>query len=110
MLNNPRYALSEAENGVAALSAIISEEADIIIAAVTMERVDALQLLRAAQDLESPPIVVVAQGHSEINHVYLRAAKLLGAAATYLQPFDVAEFANGINAALSARKSRSSRS
>jgi DNA-binding response OmpR family regulator len=110
VLNDPRYVISEVENGVAALKAIILEEADIIIAAVTIARLDALELLRAAHDLEqSPPIVVVAPGHSEINQVYLRTANLLGAAATYMQPFDAAEFANGINSVLSARKSRSSR-
>src|SRR5262249_49445927 len=110
-LSDSRYVISEVENGVAALKAIILEEADIIIAGVTMARLDALELLRAAHDLEqSPPIVGVASGNSEINQVYWRTANLLGAAATYMHPFDAAEFTNGINAVLSARKSRKSRS
>jgi DNA-binding response OmpR family regulator len=107
MLNDPKYVISEVENGVAALKVMLLGDADIIVAAIAMARLDALELLRAARDIRrSPPIVVVGPGHSEINHVYLRTANLLGAAATYLEPLDAAEFSNGIKVVLSTRKRR----
>jgi len=107
MLSEAGYTFSEAENGAAALKIILLGEADLVIAAVTMAKLDALELLRAARDIKhSPPIVVVALGHSEINHVYLKTAKLLGAAATFMQPFEAAEFIRGVKLVLSARKRR----
>jgi DNA-binding response OmpR family regulator len=105
MLDDPNYVLTEAENGAAALKIMLLNEADLIIAAVSMAKLDALELLRAARDIKhSAPIVVLALGHSEINHVYLKTARLLGAAATYMQPFDAAEFIDGIRAMLKVKK------
>jgi adenylate cyclase len=107
MLTDPNYLVTEAENGAAALKIVLLGDADVIIAAVTMAKLDALELLRAARDIKhAPPIVVVALGHSEINHVYLKTAKLLGAAATYMQPFDTAEFVAGVNGVLKMKKER----
>jgi two-component system, NtrC family, nitrogen regulation response regulator NtrX len=101
MLSDPEYKVTEVENGAAALKVILLREADLVIAAITMPKLDALELLRAARDIRrTPPIVVVALGHSEINHVYLKTAKLFGAAAVYMQPFDAADFVNGIQVVL----------
>jgi len=105
MLGNPNYVISEAENGAAALKVALLGEADLVIAAVTMAKLDALELLRAARDIkQAPPIVVVALGHSEINHVYLKTAKLFGAAGAYMQPFEAADFVKGIQAVLKVKK------
>jgi len=107
MLDDPNYIVSEAENGAVALKIMLLGGADLIIAAITMAKLDALELLRAARDIKrAPPIVVVALGHSEINHVYLKTAKLLGAAATYMQPFGTDEFVNGIQTVLNAKRGR----
>ena len=104
MLEDPNYAVSEAENGATALKAMLMDEADLVVAAVTMSKLDALELLRAARDIKrAPPIIVVALGHSEINQVYLKTARLLGAAATYMQPFDATEFATGVQNVLKAK-------
>src|SRR5215831_17984144 len=107
MLDDPNHVFTEVENGAAALKVMLIDEADLVIAAVSMAKLDALELLRAARDIKhSAPIVVVALGHSEINHVYLKTARLLGAAATYMQPFETAEFVDGIQAMLKVRKER----
>jgi DNA-binding response OmpR family regulator len=108
VLSEDSYTISELDDGHAAWTIIQEGKADLVVAAVTLYTMDALELLRAAQDIRrSPPIVVVSRGHSEIDQIYLRSATLLGAAATFMQPFEASEFFSGIRAVLQFRQTLS---
>ena len=72
--------LQRVENGEEALRTILATRIDAVIAAVTMDKLDGLELLRALGGLSRPPVtLLVAQGGSDIDKVYLKIAKLYGA-------------------------------
>ena len=107
MLADPDYIVSEAENGEAALAAIVAGATDLVIAAVVMTVIDGLELLRAVQDLEeAPPIVLIASGRGKIDQIYMKSATLLGAAAFHMQPFEAGEFQTNIREVLRSRQNR----
>jgi DNA-binding response OmpR family regulator len=95
------FDFSEVGDGKAALELMAEGRVDLVIAAVSMFHMDALELLRAAHDIpQRPPIVIVSRGQSKIDLIYLRSAALLGAAATFMQPLEAKEFLGGIRAVL----------
>src|SRR4029077_11265544 len=95
------YVVSEVENGELALEAILAGRADLVIVAVVMHKMDGLELLRAAQDVEdAPPIVAVTSGGTKIDEVYVKSAVLLGAASAHMQPLVGAAFQTSIRKVL----------
>jgi len=108
LLKDPIYEIIEVENGVAALTAIKKGGLDLVIAAVSMAKMDGLELLRTAREVPgAPPIIVIARGLSEMNHIYLKTASLLGAAGAYMEPLEADDFLTGIQLLLKARPRRS---
>jgi DNA-binding response OmpR family regulator len=104
-LANLDYRIELVENGEAALRTILASRIDAVVAAVTMEKLDGLELLRALGGLARPPVtLLVAQGGSEIDKVYLKIAKLYGAAEVYTQPLDRKAFRQGLRDALGLRE------
>ena len=105
-LSNSEYSLLSVEDGEAALQTILADRIDVVIAAVTMAKLDGLEMLRALRGLSRPPAaILVAKGGREIDRVYLKIAKLYGAAATYTQPLDRKTLRSGLRAALGFRDS-----
>jgi CheY-like chemotaxis protein len=108
LLKDPIYEIIEVENGIAALKAIKKSGLDLVIAAVSMAKMDGLELLRTAREVpDAPPIIVIARGLSEMNHIYLKTAALLGAAGAYMEPLQADDFVRGIRALLVVRPQRS---
>ena len=107
-LAEQQYDVSEAENGAAAIKAIHAGDVDLVITAVTMLKMDGLELLRAAREIPSaPPIIMIARGQSEMNQIYVKTASLLGAADAYMEPLDPGELLNRVQALLRLRPKRS---
>ena len=76
-----------ASTGVEALTKIRAGHASLVIAGVSMQDTDGLELLRAVSQIPgAPPVIIVASTGADIERVYLRIASLLGAARTYELP------------------------
>ena len=93
LLAEQGYDIEQASTGEQALALIRRGGIDLLVAAMVMNGMDGLELLqalrRAAIDL---PAIVIASGNGAIDEVYLKAATLLGAARTHLQPLQLAAF------------------
>src|SRR5262245_18289076 len=72
-LSDPEFQVSTADNGRAALRAIQAGGIDLVIAAVMIEEMDGIELVRSASTInDAPPIIVVARGHGVLDYAYLR--------------------------------------
>jgi DNA-binding NarL/FixJ family response regulator len=90
-----------AENGEAALRAIHANNPDLLIAAVSMARLDGLELLRIVHEIAPRVrVILIAKGNRQVDRSYMKLAKLLGAAATFTQPLDETTFLSGVRTAL----------
>lgn len=100
-LAHPEHRILAAEDGQAALRAIQAHDPDLLVAAVSMARLDGLELLRivhsAAPRLR---VILIARGNSHVDRSYMKLAKLLGAAATYTQPLDAPTLLSGARSLL----------
>ena len=106
LFSEEEYLVTVADNGREALGAIKAGGLDLVIAAVIMDEIDGIELVRSAQTIkDAPPIIVVSRGHSALDHAYLRSAALAGAAATYTQPLRTNDFLAGILSALTLKRS-----
>ena len=104
-LANLDYRIETVDNGEAALRTILASRIDAVIAAVTMDKLDGLELLRALQGFSRPPVtLLVAQGGTDIDKVYLKIAKLYGALEVFTQPLDRKAFRQGLREALAMRQ------
>ena len=87
MLIRRGYLVAFATNGEEAFARIEKGGIDILVSAISMPRMDGLELLRTLRDNDMRlPTVVVASGDCELDELYLKSAALLGAAATYIRP------------------------
>ena len=103
-LSNLDYRIEEADNGETALRTIVASRIDAVVAAVTMEKLDGLELLRALAGLSRPPVtLLVSHGGGDIDKVYLKMAKLYGAVEVYTQPLDRKAFRQGLREAIALR-------
>jgi CheY-like chemotaxis protein len=101
LLSRLQLSVLPVNDGDAALQAVRFERIDLVVAAVTLTKVDGLELLSEIGRLAHPPAaILIAKGHGEIDGLYLKIAQLQGAAATYTQPLDEKSFLAGIRAAL----------
>lgn len=106
LLPAEEFLVSVADNGKVALRAIEGGGIDLVIAAVMMDMMDGIELVRSARLIkDAPPIIVVASSNTTIDRAYLRSAALAGAMATYTQPLRANEFLAGIQSALTLKRS-----
>jgi CheY-like chemotaxis protein len=82
------YAVSTAANGKEALEALRAEEFDLIITDLRMPRLDGLQLLKAAKDINPRLPVIFISGYGEAKTVV--AALKAGAENFLAKPLDLA--------------------
>jgi len=107
LLSRPEYTITQVVDGEKALRLMKTDQADLVIAAVTMSTMDALELLRTVRPMkDAPPVIVIARGRGEIDDLYLKTAALLGAAETYMQPLEPSTFLAGVRTALQFRRIR----
>jgi len=85
------YEILEAANGEVALRILDRERIDLAIVDIFMPEVDGIELLAELQARALPAKVIAMSGGGEAGSVGtpLRAAALLGAAATLEKPFDL---------------------
>ena len=85
-------------NGREALGHLLFQKVDLIIAAVAMDEMDGLELLRFVP-MKTPavPVIILGNRTSEFDTICLRAASLLGAAKTCVLPLPSAEFLQTVN-------------
>lgn len=103
MLIRRGYLVAFASNGEEALARIQKGGIDLLVSAVSMPLMDGLELLRFLRDSHIQiPTVVVASGECDIDGLYLKSAKLLGAAATCVRPLVPADFLETLRALLAA--------
>src|SRR5690348_2719628 len=77
LLTDKDLRISFADNGRSALRVIETGGIDLAIAAVMMDEMDGIELVRSARAIkDAPPIIVVARGHSKLDQAYLRSAAL----------------------------------
>jgi CheY-like chemotaxis protein len=106
LLSDKGFLVSFADNGKEALRAIEAGGLDLVIAAVVMAEMDGIELVRSVCALTgAPPIIVIARGHSALDHAYLRSAALAGAISTYTQPLRGNDFLAGVQSALTLKRS-----
>jgi DNA-binding response OmpR family regulator len=106
ILSEQEFVVSVADNGEDALRAIMDGGTDLVIAAVVMAEMDGIELVRSVRALTgAPPIIVIARGHTALDHAYLRSAALAGANSTYTQPLRANDFVAGIQSALTLKRS-----
>jgi DNA-binding response OmpR family regulator len=106
ILSEREFHVSIAENGEDALRAIMAGGIDLVIATVVMAEMDGIELVRSVRALTgAPPTIVIARGHSALDHAYLRSAALAGATSTYTQPLRANDFLAGVQSALTLKRS-----
>lgn len=87
------YRVSAVSDGHSTLRAIEHECFDIVVSAVTMNTLDGLELLRAVADRpKAPAIILITPGCGDMDRIYMKSAKLHGAASAYTQPLNVTAF------------------
>lgn len=107
LLSQPDFCVIMVEDGEAALRAVETGCVDIVVAAVSMPRLDGLEFLRELNKRPgSPRTILIARGRSEMERIYLKAAKLYGAAAAYTQPLDDEDLLSGVRLLLELRAAR----
>jgi DNA-binding response OmpR family regulator len=76
-------------DGKSALKEIRRQNFDMLIAAVSMDEKDRLELLRELNGLSKPPVrILVSRGFDVAERAYLRLARLYGADVTLTQPLE----------------------
>jgi CheY-like chemotaxis protein len=81
-LERAGYEVLEADSGHEALDALMNTRVDLTILDLSMPEMDGLEVLRAAQYMPKPKILVVTGLPSVFGNTMLEAARKLGAAAT----------------------------
>ena len=100
-LAHPQHRVLVAENGEAALRAIYANNPDLLIAAMSMPRLDGLELLRMIHEIApGVRVILIAKGNRQVDRSYMKLAKLLGAVATFTQPLDERTFLSDVRTAL----------
>jgi len=100
-LAHPQHRILSAGDGHAALRAVQANHPDLLVAAMSMARLDGIELLQAVhKTAPQPRVILITRGHGEIDRSYVKLAKLLGAVATYTQPLDGEALLLGVRTAL----------
>ncbi len=100
-LAHSEHRILAAEDGQAALHAIQANDPDLLVAAVSMAKLDGLELLRAAHHVAPRlRVILIAKGNRQIDRSYMKLAKLLGAVGTFTQPLDAKTLLSGVRTAL----------
>lgn len=90
-----------AGDGKEALASLSRTPVQLVISSIQMPHVDGLELLRALQAVRPrPPAIMVAAGQSDIDHIYCRSAKALGAAWTAAWPIQRPDLMEKVQALL----------
>jgi DNA-binding NtrC family response regulator len=100
-LAHPQHRILSASDGQAALRGIHANHPDLVVAAMSMARLDGLELLRVIHETEPRlRVILITKGHSDIDRSYKKLAMLLGASAIFSQPLDAEELLLGVRTAL----------
>lgn len=100
-LAHPQHRILSVGDGHAALRSIHANQPDLVVAAISMARLDGLELLQVIHDTTPQlRVILIAKGHSQIDRSYMKLATLLGAMTTYTQPLDGEALLSGVRAAL----------
>jgi len=85
------YDITPCDNGQDAMHRLHKTGFDLVVTGLMMPHVDGLELLRSLRrHRDAPPVVVVAEACNPLEQVYLRLARLLGAASTHTFPVNPA--------------------
>jgi DNA-binding NtrC family response regulator len=96
-----KHSVTACEDGHDALRRIAATDFDLVVTAITMPRVDGLELLRVLHCRRPGlPVIAVAEGSGIMDEIYLRSATSLGAAGTCTSPVNVGAFLANVDRVL----------
>jgi CheY-like chemotaxis protein len=102
-LLHQKHNVTACEDGHDALRRIALANFDLLVTAITMPRVDGLELLRVLHCRRPGlPVIAVAEGASIMDKIYLRSAASLGAVGTHTSPVNTAAFQANVDRILNS--------
>lgn len=97
LLGSHGHAISCCENGRQALNLVEAFSFGLIVTGMSMPQMDGLELIRALrQRRPGLPVIAIAKGANRIDHIYLRSARLAGAAGVHGFPLDPRHFLGNV--------------
>jgi CheY-like chemotaxis protein len=98
-----KYNVTTCEDGHDALRRIAMANFDLLVTAITMPRMDGLELLRVLHCRRPGlPVIAVAEGTGIMDKIYLRSAASLGAIGTHTSPVSTAAFQANVDGILNS--------
>lgn len=94
------YQVRGARDGRAALAALATAPADLVVTDLYMPGMDGMEFLMALRTLTPRPRVLVMSGGGGVDHDMLETAEALGATGTISKPFDLSGLADAVKRAL----------
>jgi DNA-binding response OmpR family regulator len=100
-LERAGYSVTAADNGRTAIAAAMQAEHDVAVLDLLMPEMEGLETIRELKSLKpAMPLIAITGGGRGSPGDYLRAARLLGAAATLQKPFSIQELLSTVRACL----------
>lgn len=95
------YDVLEADGGMEGLRIVKRSRVDLVITDINMPDVDGIEVILAlGADFPGIPVIAMSGGGLMPKDILLSSAHLLGALTTLSKPFDLAELAEAVGAAL----------